>query len=1634
MADIAELGVLVTSDGIEQTASALGGLATVGDKTEQSLGRVEKATRGAGVAAQEAIQRHVEQARALQETTRAAQVLDQQLATLTQLTKGLSAADAQTIAIAEGIARGLRERANAAQLSAQQIEVLAAAERALANATTATAPPLQQITDSTRALTLAQIQAIQINEGLVASSGHVKDAHRGMALAQVAAIQEDERRTESTRRLIAVHEQAIAEDQRRTNSLRQGIAVYEQAIAEDQRRANSIRQAIATQEQAIAEDARRTNAIRQGFATQEQAIAEERRREAAIRQAGLAQAEAIGINDRYTAAIARGRTSSEAMAIALGKVDPAARAAGGSVGGLSVVVQRLAAALTIREIIGYADAWVQVQSRLRLVSSSNTELATTQRRVFEVAQQTRTAFTETAETYTRLARNQSTLHATSEDLLTVTRAINESFVISGTSTQAQNAALLQLSQAFASGVLRGEELNSVLEQSPRLAEAIARGMGVTVGQLRAMGEAGKLSARSVFDAIKSQADAVSVEAAKIPLTVGQSLTIARNEFLKFVGELNDAEGGTAKLAGGIVFLSRHIGELVALVGIPFAARWLSGAVEGILGYGRGVLAATRAVEGITLATRAAAGASAAFGGAISFLGGPVGIAIAAAIAAITYALHKHGEASRAAKIDVDKYAASLGGLSAAALAAQQQTLGIAKLQEEANRTRLQGQLGALPSVPTSGYGRDASPVAAEGDRLRKEIAASSAAIATLDQKGAAVMDAYGAASKRAADEQKALSDAIRKANEARDAETAKLRVLNAAYGQSDEALALLSIRLDADIEKRKAKVGASAEEQKAIDRSIDAQTRQKEIALLNQQVAADTAKAIDEITDSLDRLIPQWTVNEKLLKDNADAQKYLNDQMKEVAAIGERNARAGRSDIDRVANEIKAAQKYADDIQRIWSDGFAKIITDGTKSFRDFFEDVLQMFSKLRAQMEQAGKGDSFGAKLLGLGSAAIGGGFAGYQVGQQLGSRSAGTVAGAGVGAATGFATAGPFGAAVGAFAGAIGGFIGASDAHKDAARALKEAAKNLDTGISAFATSNPVAGALLSNEVQRQKLQKDADAVYGIFEKTLQKLFGIDPSPDSKYGTARAEIDRIAAENAAKISSDFWEGINAQITALNGPAGAYANSLREIEKQYEANKASARALGGANADLIGIEKLHEAQIKALKAAYDEANKRVLEDFGTRKLSATGGTDRQLDDRRFSLAQERELYDLRQTGTEAAISALVELLALEAKSRDEEFAALNRRAQEDYRVRQLQAEGHTAEADALRAQLDQQREYQEAVKAGLDDATLAALALAQAAESARAAAEKASAAQRALEDLQVRALAAQGQNAAADQLRFQLQQQRELEEAQKSGQSQEYIQKLVDVLRLEAEARQRGTAGVPQVATTPEPYTGGERDAIANVAKGITEVTGNRLADYFASMLIVVKQIRDLIAAKPGQPTTANLTATVTPIPTGALPQTQQFVPAALVPQTPDASATMIDLVRQGFSSVNSLLADLAASDAAISRLTVPQQPAASVVPIAPTSLYGGPGPSMPTLPVYRLPQDTSSRPAPVSAPANEPKSVTINLGGITVNVTGETLPQDRASIKARATELADEIQSVIRQQLAEARISAGDPTVAGL
>ena len=254
----------------------------------------------------------------------------------------------------------------------------------------------------------------------------------------------------------------------------------------------------------------------------------------------------------------------------LDKVEKSAKSVDKSVGGLtnSLVsfrgaVAAVATSAVISNYIKMADTFTNIESKLKLATKSTNEFSTAQRELFNIAQESRVAFESTVDLYSKLSTSTENLKLKQSDLLRVTETINKSGLIGGGTKESINAALVQLGQGFASGTLRGEELNSVLEQTPRLAKAIAEGMGVTVGELRKLGEQGSITAEKVVNSLLKQSETIDKEFNKMTATVSQSMTVLENSTINAIGtidKLTNASGIVAKAMMGWAWATDQVNK------------------------------------------------------------------------------------------------------------------------------------------------------------------------------------------------------------------------------------------------------------------------------------------------------------------------------------------------------------------------------------------------------------------------------------------------------------------------------------------------------------------------------------------------------------------------------------------------------------------------------------------------------------------------------------------------------------------------------------------------------------------------------------------------------------------------------------------------------------------------------------------------------------------------------------------------------------------------------------------------------------------------------------------------------------------------------------------------------------------
>lgn len=216
--------------------------------------------------------------------------------------------------------------------------------------------------------------------------------------------------------------------------------------------------------------------------------------------------------------------------------------------------------------IGAADEYNNIQNRLRLVTSSQLELNQAMKDTFAISQTTGTIWTSNVQIYQRYMASADELGKSQAEIARITETTSKAIAMSGSSVESANAAIVQFSQGIASGVLRGQEFNSVAEQAPALMDAIGRGLNKTRTELRAMAADGKLTSDVVLKAL--EAAEVSTDALFATMNLGVSATFnkLKNATTQWIGELNTASGATVALNSVMNMLAQNLDGAAFIAG------------------------------------------------------------------------------------------------------------------------------------------------------------------------------------------------------------------------------------------------------------------------------------------------------------------------------------------------------------------------------------------------------------------------------------------------------------------------------------------------------------------------------------------------------------------------------------------------------------------------------------------------------------------------------------------------------------------------------------------------------------------------------------------------------------------------------------------------------------------------------------------------------------------------------------------------------------------------------------------------------------------------------------------------------------------------------------------------------------
>lgn len=206
-------------------------------------------------------------------------------------------------------------------------------------------------------------------------------------------------------------------------------------------------------------------------------------------------------------------------------------AAGGLLGKVKGIVATLAAGAGLKALTGLSDKLTSTTARLSFMVDDGGSVDALEQKIMASAQRSRSYYLDTASAIASMGSNAGRAFGNNDELIGFMELINKSFVIGGASAEGQSAAMLQLTQAMAAGALRGEELNSILENAPSIARAIESYMGIAEGSIKQYAEQGLVTAEVVKNAMFASADEINAKFESMPMTWGQIATKMQNTAL-----------------------------------------------------------------------------------------------------------------------------------------------------------------------------------------------------------------------------------------------------------------------------------------------------------------------------------------------------------------------------------------------------------------------------------------------------------------------------------------------------------------------------------------------------------------------------------------------------------------------------------------------------------------------------------------------------------------------------------------------------------------------------------------------------------------------------------------------------------------------------------------------------------------------------------------------------------------------------------------------------------------------------------------------------------------------------------------------------------------------------------------------
>ena len=319
----------------------------------------------------------------------------------------------------------------------------------------------------------------------------------------------------------------------------------------------------------------------------------------------------------FVGGVSDGKEKVSELNAELAKTGDKAEEAAGGLGKIGTVLAGFATLSFAKSLLDTADAMQSINSQVRQVTSSETEYLAVQRQLLDVANNTRASLESTSSLYVSTSLALKDYGYTQQEILQFTEATNNAMTIGGVQAEQQAAALLQLSQALGSGVLQGDEFKSIAKAAPILLDTIAEYMGKSRAEIKKLGSEGQLTADVIFKAISGASEKFGEQAAKIPMTMGQALTVFSNNWQSMISKMLNDRGAMSGIASIIKMIADNLNLVVPIVagfGVAVAA-----ATAQVIGFNVAMLANPIGLVAVAIGT--VIGLIAQFGDQIDIFGG-----------------------------------------------------------------------------------------------------------------------------------------------------------------------------------------------------------------------------------------------------------------------------------------------------------------------------------------------------------------------------------------------------------------------------------------------------------------------------------------------------------------------------------------------------------------------------------------------------------------------------------------------------------------------------------------------------------------------------------------------------------------------------------------------------------------------------------------------------------------------------------------------------------------------------------------------------------------------------------------------------------------------------------------------------